>query len=380
MQIKIIGSTIPEEQIELNTALNFSGKMAGICYMPDDLETLLSEAEEKTNKRVQNTLKSGHHSVYDHVTLNLAFIDVPKILAMILNNEKMYTTSEKSGRYTKMGALGHQSVLYDKWIEIFKNEILKEYPNFTEKQVIKLAMENARTLLDIFTPSTTMAYTVSLRQLNYILYWMENFIKDAPDTDFNIRLKPVFAEFIDNLKQYRVEGLDTATKNRGFSLISEELPEKEEFGMAYCTNYTGTFTHLAQALRHRTLDYTMKFLPTKQYFVPYIIRGTDYEQQWLDDVSTIEFPQAMLVEINEIGSCQNFLLKCMERFCGAAQLEIAIQTKNTLEKYMEATKDTYPKVYEMLKPYSTGARCTFPWFKCTSPCVFGPKGAFTRKV
>ena len=59
--------------------------------------------------------------------------------------------------------------LYEKWIKIYQNEIQKEYPQMKEKQVLKLAQENARYLISIFTPATSMEYTVSLRQLNYIL-------------------------------------------------------------------------------------------------------------------------------------------------------------------------------------------------------------------
>ena len=82
-------------------AILFSGKAAGICYMPDTLDVLFSEDTEKTLKRAKRTLISGHHSVFDHPIYHLALEDIPKILAMILNNEKMYTTSEKSARYTK---------------------------------------------------------------------------------------------------------------------------------------------------------------------------------------------------------------------------------------------------------------------------------------
>ena len=71
-------------------------------FVYDSFEAILAEPVENTQKRVSQTLKSGHHSVYDHPTYNLALEEIPKILAMILNNEGMYTTSEKSARYTKM--------------------------------------------------------------------------------------------------------------------------------------------------------------------------------------------------------------------------------------------------------------------------------------
>ena len=43
-------------------------------------------------------------------------------------------------------------------------------------------------------------------------------------------------------------------------------------------------------------------------------------------------------------------------------------------------KEELPEIYNELLPYSKGARCTFPDWKCTTPCIFGPKKAMTRKI
>ena len=118
------------------------------------------------------------------------------------------------------------------------------------------------------------------------------------------------------------------------------------------------------------------------YYVPRIIRGTTLEKEWLEDIRSLEeyFPQGMMVKVNERGTVENFVLKCTERLCGAAQLEIMDQTKEIMDKYLSATKDVNADVYNYLLKYSKGARCTFPGFKCTSPCVFGGKNAFTRVI
>ena len=58
-----------------------------------------SEPIEKTRKREGMIKASGHHSPFDHVNIMLELDQIPKIIAMYLNNEKMYTTSEKSARY-----------------------------------------------------------------------------------------------------------------------------------------------------------------------------------------------------------------------------------------------------------------------------------------
>ena len=44
-------------------------------------------------------------------------------------------------------------------------------------------------------------------------------------------------------------------------------------------------------------------------------------------------PQGELVRISEKGKYDDFVLKCKERLCSAAQLEIMMQTKETLLKY-----------------------------------------------
>ena len=383
MKIKVIASTKVGYEMPKEEALNFSGKSAGICYLPDTLETLFNEPIEKTERRANMTLKSGHHSVFNHPTYNLSLEGIPKILAMILNNEKMYNTSEKSARYTKMEPSEAEKVLYEKWIEIYKEEIAKAYPKIEEKRVQKLAQENARYLISVFTPATVMEYTVNFGQLNYIAHFCQNFIDDETKiSGFDVKLKEVFKEFLEALPDVKVDGLDADAKGRKLSFFATRKNRKEEFGENYSTTYLASFAELAQAQRHRTLNYEVTLLDEPKFYVPPIIRGTELEEQWLKDISSLEeyYPQGMLLQINERGTVENFVLKCTERICGAAQLEIMEQTIDTMNKYLEATKDTNEEVYNYLLPYSKGARCTFPGFKCTQPCVFGGAGAITRKI
>lgn len=381
MNIKIIGSTDVGYILSKDEALKFAGKSAGICYLPHNTEKLFSESEEKTIKRAENTLKSGHHSVYSHSVYNFVLEGIPKILAMILNNEKMYNTSEKSARYTKMESTGIEKELYEEWIEIYKEKIKEKYKDFDEKKVLKLAQENARGIISVFTPATTMEYTTDFRQINYIIHWAEDFIENAENTLFNQKLKEVLKDFINQMPDIIIPELNSKTKNRTFSLFAKR-DRKEEFGENYSTNYEVSFSELAQAQRHRTIYYEMQIKDKASYYVPKIIQNTDLETKWIKDLSSLEnnFPQAMLVKVNERGTVENFILKCQERICGAAQLEIMNQTKDTLDKYIEKTKNTNKDVYEYLLPYSKGARCTFPGFKCTAPCVFGGINALNRTI
>ncbi len=390
MKIEINGSTKPLYTLSKEDALNFSGKAAGICYLPLDTKTLFNEPIEKTEKRVLNTIASGHHSVFNHITYNLLLTDVPKIIAMILNNEKIYNTSEKSGRYTVMKSEGKELEYYNKWIEIFTQRIKEVYENFTDKQIHKLALENARYLISVFTPATTMEYTVSFGQLNYLINWMKDYISTAPSNNFNDKLKTVLKNFLDTMPNLEVEGLNSNLKNRKLSLFAERK-RKESFDENFCTNYKISFAGLAQEQRHRTLSFeayipgiseNTEFSNEKEYYLPPIIKGTSFEKEWLHDINELgdNYPQGMLVQVNERGTIENFILKCTERLCGAAQIEIMQQTKETLDRYVETTKIENPTLYNYLLPYTKGARCTFPNWKCTSPCVFKAKDALNRKI
>lgn len=414
MKIKVIGSSKAGYSLPIDGALVFGSKSAGICYMPDNFESILEEDIEKTKKRIKRTLKSGHHSVYDHPTYNFLFVDIPKILAMVLNNEGFYTTSEKSARYTKMNPDQLEKSLYDKWMDILNDKIQRIYPQISSNHAKKLAQENARYMISVFTP-TTMEYTVSLRQMSYILNMIKKFISEEKDTRFNSMLKECMEKFIVKMKEFDVPYLNANIKNRNLSLFDTRRDRQNEFGENYSVNYLGSFAQLAQAQRHRTLDYRMKVIEdNSEFYVPPIIRAEnnngdkELENRWLKDIKSVAdvFPQGMLVKINERGTYENFILKAKERLCGCAQLEIAEQTKDILIAYILNTygknddvramleqyvikKETYKQVYknsgkdthtdayidtDKVKDIIAVPRCKFPGWKCESPCIWGAKG------
>ncbi len=378
MKMRILGSTKINYVPNKEEILKLGGHAAAICYMNDNLDTILNEDEEKTLRRIQNTLSSGHHSVYGHFYLNIYFDNIPKILAMILNNEKIFNTSEKSARYTKMAIVGKEKELYEKWIKLFFEVIKLKYPNFKDNLKEKLSMENARYLISVFTPVTSMLYTVEYRQLNYLVYWCKEFIENYIESDFYIKVKNVLKEFISLFDRYLEVNLNTINRNRRLSLFAIR-GRKEEWGENYSTNYWASFSQLAQAQRHRTINYEIQFYEQSKFYVPKIIRNTVLEEEWLKDMSSIDYPQGKLVMVNERGNCDNFIGKCEERLCGTAQLEIMEQTRKTLKKYIKGVEDYNYAVYFNLKKYDTnGPRCTFGW-KCIKPCIFG-KGAFEREI
>ena len=374
-------------------AIKLSGQIAGICYDKEGYDHLKNEPEEKTMRRVDMTINNGHHSVYDHLEINFYFENVPKILAMVLNNEKEYTTSEKSARYTPVerteGSIitKEEEVLYNKWKDIFKFKIGKKYSSvFNENKIDKLAQENARYLVTVFMP-TKMVYTTSLRQINYIASWMEEYIKNVDANNiFQSKLAEAMYEFIEELHRVNVldERLMHNEKHRELSLFGKDLDQKEiHFGNVYSTLYKGSFAQLAQAHRHRTLDYQMEMTEEKEYFIPPIIQDNDeFVEMWLYDMNRVKDvnPQGELVKIYETGKYEDFILKCKERLCAAAQLEIMMQTKTTLTEYQEALIKNGNPLFKDIINYTHGARCTFPDFDCTQKCGFAEGVQLTRKI
>lgn len=366
----------------------FSGKLAGICYMPENWNALVNESHEKTMKRSKMVKKNTHHSCFDHEWINLYLEDIPKALAMVINNEKFYTTSEKSARYTKMVLKEDEQKLYDKWLSIFEKLIAEKYqlkyPKFFNgSRITKLAQENARYLISVFTP-TSMEYTVSYRQLNYMYNFMMAEIERENQNRFYKLLTPAMKEFCDAIE--KTGFIDSELKSnkleRKLSLYDEQKPV-EYFGDVYVTSYKGSFAQLAQAQRHRTLDYTMSLLDNYEFFVPPIIASNpDLVSEWKNDCKTQShvFPQGLLVNINESGKLERFIEKMEERKCTYAQLEINKRTEETLKKFVaRLEKSNHPKA-EVLREYTKGSRCTFPTYKCEEPCGFAEGINETREI
>ena len=174
-------------------------------------------------------------------------------------------------------------------------------------------------------------------------------------------------------------------KNRSISLFGNDIElNNDYFDDIYKTSYEGTFAQLAQAQRHRTINYQMKRKENKTYFVPPIIEDDQaLVDEWLNDINSVArvTPQGEKVKISEVGTYDNFILKCKERLCAEAQLEVNDQTKKTLTKYKEALENSNNrKLSEDIQKYTKGARCTFPDYKCSRDCNFSEAKTLKRKI
>jgi len=277
-----------------------------------------------------------------------------------------------------------ERVIFDKWFNIIKEKIGVIYPEIDCVKANKLAQENARYFTSIFTPAK-MLYSVSFRQLNYIMHWFKEFIAKENDSDFNKKIKTFMHEFNDQLKGLYIEGLNPKVKFRRMSLFSERSDFKQEFGENYSINYKISFAGLAQGHRHRSINYEIfnmqkiVDLENVDFFIPPIVK--DLKEDWVKDMRSLvkNYPQGILVDVHEYGNYLDFLSKAGERICGHAQLEIMNNTIDTLKEYSNSvSNDSY--IYSVLSDYVLKAKCCFPGGSCSSKCLFGSIGAIKRLI
>ena len=316
---------------------------------------------------------------------------IPKLLAMYLNNEHEYTTSEKSARYTKMYPSERELLLYEKWINIFEKEINNTYPNehfLSDTKIHKLAMKNARYMISVLTP-TKMEYTTSYRQWNYLYHFLTRLALNEDNIEIVELLKPSILELRSLLKDSGIIDFSYGIKDyrdRKFSLIVKDNNYEEIFGRCYSTNYMASFASVAQQHRHRSLDNNIMILKDSQFLIPPIIANNEkLKTMWLKDISSLAdlYPQGMLVHVNETGKYEDFILKLQERLCSQAQLETCMQNYQTLLKYTKALRESNnpqnQKILTALESYEVGARC-LSGYQCTNPCSFKEGINLTRKI
>ena len=468
--IGITSETKGMSREQLDELKRFSGKNAGICYMDDDYFDSAVTDPDKADKRFRGTIKSGHHSISDHAKVEVLFEGISKMLAMTLNSLQDYATSEKSGRYSKMtGDTDRERELYNKWSGIFEKRALeiepyindaeltrklvkklgakgagvrvcdgqlqvKDIENRSESELAmikellntakksgtltskKIAQENARMVLSIFSHSTTMGYSTSLRQWNYIYDWCEKII------GFYNRLQKANCEvgnffdmlvadikwlrdfigetlYVENLRDTKDRcidflGLYSGYKNGNAMHPARYFTDKDEIlDYNYNTAYDCSLVILGQLERHRTIKYQIisdveDDLNNNRFYIPKMIRGTEYEKEWLSDLESVKdvVPQATKVRVLETGLLPHFAAKAQERLCGRAQLEAMECTKELAEKFID--KCEHGEMSEMGKQYvyefmGYNAQCLTKCEmqgKCLEGCRYGAEDALHRSL
>lgn len=381
----------------LKAVETYSGKCAGICYMKDEYFGTNVSDDKKAYNRFISVSPTGHHSISDHSFVTVLFEGIPKITAMLLNSLGFYNTSEKSGRYTVMKSEGYERnyILYGAWRGIFSNLIKENYPDLDDKLIEKLSLENARYMLSVFAPSTTMAYTTSIRMWSYIRTECERYIdlcnNTLNDTPFNEQLLKCVKELYAILNDMHLYS-DAIVENKGreFNFLAKQTSfniweADESYSDAYLIRYKESFGALAQEQRHRTIQYFMCFdgSGTIKYYVPKILRDTTYEKEWISDLQSVgeSFPIATLVDVVETGLITDFLYKCDERLCGRVQLETMDNVRINLLKFARSWHKSPFFTNQIQKHFRDGKvvmKCGN--IKCQEPCVWGAIKAQERLI
>ena len=165
-----------------------------------------------------------------------------------------------------------------------------------------------------------------------------------------------------------------------------ERPVTEYFGDVYATNFRCSFAVYMHLNRHRTLKYYMKTpaIPAKlDFYVPELIAdNAELRAEWLTDLDALRanYPQAMLVDVSEMGNLDDFILKAIERKCSSVLLETTRVVNDVLTKYQKALVAINHDGAAKLATMQKGAKCTFPNFKCSTPCGFALGVNEKRKI
>ena len=394
----------------------FSGQAAGICYAPDNYMSDLIQNEDAALRRAKFNSKSGHYSVFDHAHITID-IECSKALALVLNSTRLYSTSEKSARYTKMQLSDSEKEIYDWWKNKFEEIIKLYYDNLSDKDVEKLAMENARYLTSVFTP-TIMEFTVPYSRAILLIEWLDqlssfinNTIEYNEDTEKNDQFDAAFSYYIplakectdmaNEIRKALNEDIENPTlrdhKDIGIKFFTDITKARysepttkvskvsEYYGDIYKSKYKASLASIAQIERHRTIHVEISFpdqLSKNSCYVPSIIKGTPLEDKWkntyVDLVRSGIIPQCTLVEVIEMGLLSDFILKCKERLCARTQLETTEIVTNQVEHFLaniDNITDPY-NIYnlEAMKNKSDNSdekvvtRCKMHNYICNEPC------------
>lgn len=357
MKIELVNLSVPT--LELNLDANkskftqeelqsFVGKIASICYTSRTYEEFWQEDFEKSLKRGQGLLKSGHHSPYDQVFAKLYISNASKITLMAFNGGRFYATEEGSDRYRPMKLSRNEQQDFDSLTQLYLSKIEELNPNpckYIERRKEKLALENARYCMPTDIQYKDIFYTASLRELNYMYNWAKDFDTDNyPDV-----CKNMVNDLADFIKFMEQNGLVMSNLvdhfDRGFAFFKKQPKIPNEFGYNYCMNYQCSIACAGQMERHRFLNCHFDVLNSEdvEFYVPPMIlddlrKKTEVEAIY--DKYRSRYPQGTVGTFTECGNIKDFLRVLYERDCAMAQLEINQTVQKNLNTYLTGLNNT----------------------------------------
>lgn len=421
--------SVPVAELQDNI-FRISGKAAAVYYKPEGFD---ENNLESLKKRAIEEAARENYSIFEHDCITFK-LNTSKIMGMVLKSMNFYNSTEKSTRYTMLELeTDIEKEIYAKWKNIFEKLVRSYYGDFyTEDDIQKHAMENARYFTSIFTP-TTMIYTVPFSRAVLLSQWLKSLSELMGNVNVNVgnnevnldynwvygrfatecgELADVIGEAIgvynfgdiitntinDGVEFFRVANYILKTKDivaKDEDLQKKEIGDlykdsiKEDFySDCYISNYKASFVAVSQMETHRALHYSIDIpVHCVQPYIPKIIRGSAYEVQWREDFQKLLdmqiLPQATLLEVSECGRFEDFYMKCKQRLCSKSQLEITEITRDQVVKFAKYSSNLSGMNQILLgnmirkgpgvnwkKPETVivESRCKFADFHCDNPC------------
>jgi hypothetical protein len=391
MEIRLVGST--NRIRKPRTARRFVQNHARTCYAEKKTWDELLEESFKPGL-ILALIKKEHHSPFDHFSLNFRFEDLEKALAMVFNNQGVYATSERSGRYTRMSDISdHQLGLYTKWANWFQEEISRRFPEERFPRLYKkedggktpaekLSQENARYMTSVFTP-TNMTHSVSWRQLNILYHGFNDFMEENRDSEnkFRRRLSEGMQSFVDSpeVNKWVIEEAQVKMKGGIPLRFIRGTPVEEHFGEdVYSLTYKASAASFAELHRHRLATFDIckevELGAPDGVYIPRLVEAAGEVEEWKGDVGSVsrdDFPQAQILLVGERGMREHLQAKSLERECGLAQLETARVVDGVLNRYGEKV----PAIKDLAR-----AACLVEGNCSRGGCVFGASEYLERLV
>lgn len=232
----------------------------------------------------------------------LEFSKMPRIMAMVFKNENIHVSSEKEISDEELDLIGLEAEYYEKWKEIFRKLLKEEESRLDDVILDKIVEENARNFISVFTPSVNMTYTVDLLEVNCFTSWARNMVNaDVKDDHFMELLQPHMKKLTKIFSEEMGARIVSENNGEGFSFFANKHCKSSEYEGRYSLNFSCSFLQLAQSQKNRSLRYEIEVpLEKKEYYVPEIIRCIpSLKNEYLKDIKWINFPQAMLVNVNQ---------------------------------------------------------------------------------
>lgn len=305
VEVKIVGQTNihGENSFEKNDAYEIAGAAASVCYDQNansDIAKYLSESAISKQKRGQSMVNVGHGSPLEHFCISFVLKNVSKVQSIIMNNQRVYSLSERSFRYTMPDEM---PVLYTKWFDIFTHIGIPK----------KKAQENARYMISMFNRNSLGYYTMNIRQINVLLRMLEDFFEDNSFLydDNSVFEYLVYEEALDLYNALKVFDMKLKkSKYQKLNLYTTSFKADCIFDESYISNSKATPVALAQLQRHRTLSYSFSYNEQKgnEYYIPSFL-NSELTKLWISDAENAYYPNCIIFDLKESGNIYDFMMK-----------------------------------------------------------------------